>query len=113
MASIVYVDKSIKKSSNNQMIMMDKGLQKLLRRIRQYESDGISFERIVNDDTVKYDILGNGFYTYKIQTTQMPLRILYRFVRTKSDFVIEVHQVYQKHKGKEYIKNFENYALCH
>lgn len=114
MERIVYVDRCTKKSSNNLRTLMNKGLDKLIRRINEYEANGISFECICNDDTVKYDILGNGFFTYKIQTTQLPLRILYRFVRTEDGYTIEVHQIYKKGKdNKKYIKDFSQYALCH
>ena len=113
-ANIVYTNDSIKKTSKSEMMFLEKGLKKLISKITLYEEAGVPFEKICNDDSIKYDIFGNNFFTYKIQTTQMPLRVLYRFIRNdKNNFVIEVHRIYQKHKGKEYIKNFENYALCH
>ena len=51
----------------------------LFNRIREYEKQGICFDRIFNDDKIKYDKHGK-FFTFKTQKTNMQLRILYSYL---------------------------------
>ena len=71
------------------------------------------FEKLFNNDAIKYDVLGNNFFTYKFHgDDSSQLRILYRFVRKKSgSFNIECHKVAVKRRtNKNYIKDFEEYV---
>ena len=111
MGTIIFVDRNFKKTPNNQRRAVEKGIEKLRTMIEQYEEQGMPFERICNNDTLKYDVLGGNFFTYKIQSQQLPLRVLYRFKRKDSDFEIEVHLAYiKKYKDKRYIQEFEDYV---
>lgn len=51
----------------------------------------------------------------KAQSTQMPLRILYKFNRDENHgFTIEVHHTHiKKHNNKEYMREFATYASSH
>lgn len=111
MGTVVYVGNSLKKVSANERRAIDKGMEKLRCMIEQYEHQGQPFEKICNNDTIKYDILGGNFFTFKHQSQQMPLRILYRFKRTKDDFNLEVHMAYiKKYADKRYMKTFAEYV---
>lgn len=114
MSNIMYMEKNLKKASKDERRAIEKGVKKLIQKIDQYAKDGIPFEKICNDDSVKYDILANNYFTLKAQSQQMPLRILYRFCRKDEDYTIEIHQSYQKkYADKRYMAAFEQYALAH
>ena len=51
----------------------------LYERISAYESQNITFDRIFNDERVKYDKHGN-FYTFKFHKSNLQLRILYSYI---------------------------------
>lgn len=55
------------------------GVEILYGRIQNYEEQNIGFERIFNDDKVKYDKHGQ-FYTFKFQKSNMQLRVLYSYL---------------------------------
>ena len=111
MGNIVYIGKVIKKASSNEKRAIEKGMKKLCEKIEQNERQGIRFEKIFNDDTIKYDVLGNSFFTFKSTNQEMPLRILYRFNRTVDGFDLEVHKVYQKkYNDKRYMSEFAEYV---
>lgn len=77
------------------------------------ESYGNAFEKIYNNETLKYDILGNGFHTFKYQgRDRSQIRLLYRFIRKENgDYEIQLHKVYIKRRNtKEYMKTFEGYV---
>lgn len=79
--NVIFMSKNFKKVSFDERKAVEKSVKKLLDKIEQYEHDGIPFEHIYNDDSVKYDAFANGYYTYKAQTQRFPLRILYTYMR--------------------------------
>lgn len=94
---------------------VESGIKKLKSMIEQHEAQGVPFEKIFNNDVIKYDILGKNFYTFKHHgKSNSQVRILYRFIRpTEKTFEIEVHKVYIKRKDlseKVYIHMFESYV---
>ena len=55
----------LKKLDNKEKELVDRALRKLENQINVIESTGTPFEKIFNNDSIKYDILGKSFYTYK------------------------------------------------
>ena len=102
----------LKKFDVKEQGLINRALKKLERQITTFESTGTPFEKIFNNDAIKYDILGKGFYTYKfVAENSSQLRILYRFVRNDNGFDLECHKVEIKRRsGKGYIKDFEEYV---
>lgn len=82
-------------------------MEVLFNRIREYEKQGICFDRIFNDDKIKYDKHGK-FFTFKTQKTNMQLRILYSYLvyNNESVFLIADYFVKKRNK-KDYIKKFD------
>lgn len=103
----------LKKLDNKEKELVERALNKLVKQIDIIEATGTPFEKIFNNDSIKYDILGKNFYTYKfVAENSSQIRILYRFVREESGvYNIECHKVEVKRRsGKEYIKKFEEYV---
>ena len=103
----------LKKLDNKEKELVDRALNKLDKQIGIIESTGTPFEKIFNNDSIKYDILGKSFYTYKfVAENSSQIRILYRFVRKENgDYDLECHKVEVKRRsGKDYIKKFEEYV---
>lgn len=112
--NVIFMSKNFKKVSSDERKAVEKSVKKLMDKINQYEHDGVPFEIICNDDSVKYDAFANGYYTYKAQSQRFPLRILYRFVRADGDSTIQVHMSFcKKYNDNRYISEFERYAACH
>lgn len=106
----------IKKYSPNEKKEIIKALKKLKQMIEIEESYGVPFEKIFNNETLKYDVLGNGFYTFKAHgRDKTQIRLLYRFIRiSEQKFEIELHMVAIKRKtSKDYMKEFQNYVECY
>ncbi len=106
----------IKKYSPNEKKEIIKALKKLKQMIEIEESYGVPFEKIFNNETLKYDVLGNGFYTFKAHgRDKSQIRLLYRFIRiSEQKFEIELHMVAIKRKtSKDYMKEFQNYVECY
>lgn len=102
-----------KKLDYKEKELTNRALKKLEKQIEQFESTGTPFEKIFNNDSIKYDVLGKGFYTYKfVAENSSQLRILYRFVRNEDNsWNIECHKVEVKRRtNKDYIKKFEEYV---
>ena len=79
----------------------------LYERIRMYENQGVSFNRIFNDDKVKYDKHGK-FFTFKNQKSNMQLRILYSYFIDDNEAVFLIADYFIKKKNKkDYIKKFD------
>ena len=79
----------------------------LYRRIQLYEVHGTSFEKIFNDDQVKYDQHGE-FFTFKCQKNHLQLRILYAYMKIDGiPTIIVVDYFIKKKNNKEYIRQFE------
>ena len=55
----------LKKLDNKEKELVDRALRKLENQINIIESTGTPFEKIFNNDSIKYDVLGKNFYTYK------------------------------------------------
>lgn len=111
--AIVMLVGPTKKSEKKTLQLAEKAMQKLERQIKELEANGKPFEKLFNNETIKYDVLGKNFFTYKFRgDDSSQLRILYRFVRNKNGtFDIECHKIaVKRHSGKEYIKEFEAYA---
>ena len=95
---------------------VERGISKLKSMIEQYEAQGTPFEKIFNNDVIKYDVLPKNFFVFKHHGTQnSQIRILYRFVRKPDKkFDIEIHQVYIKRKDlnlqNTYLKDFEKFV---
>ena len=95
---------------------VEKGISKLKTMIERHEEQGVPFEKIFNNDVIKYDILPKNFFVFKHHGAQnSQVRILYRFVRLPDKkFDIEVHKVYIKRKDLDlqntYLKEFEKYV---
>ena len=102
----------LKKFDIKEQELINRAMKKLERQIEAFESTGTAFEKIFNNDAIKYDVLGNGFYTYKfVAENSSQLRLLYRFIREDNSFILECDKVVVKRrKGKEYIKAFEDYV---
>ena len=103
----------MKKHDPKEQELILRAMNKLENQINVIESGGTKFEKIINNDAIKYDILGKGFYTYKfVAENSSQLRLLYRFVRRDDEsFVLECHKVEIKRRsGKDYIKKFEEYV---
>lgn len=101
------------KTDRRTMQLLEKAMKKLNSQIAQIEQGGTPFEKIFNNDSIKYDVLGKGFFTYKYRgADSSQLRVLYKFIRkNKNLYDIEVHKVVVKRRsGKEYIKEFEDYV---
>ena len=103
----------IKKYSPNEKKEISKAFEKLRQMIEIKENYGVPFEKIFNNETFKYDIFGNGFYTFKAHgKDNAQIRILYRFIRMpERQFELEMHMALIKRKtDNSYIKKFEQYV---
>ena len=106
----------MKKYSPSEKREIGKAFEKLKQMIAVKEQYGVPFEKIFNDETLKYDVLGNGFYTFKAHgRDKAQIRILYKFVRMpEQEFEVEMHMVLIKRRtDKEYIKEFQRYVACY
>lgn len=98
--------------------VVDMAMDKLRTLINTIEATGTPFEKIFNNDVIKYDVLGHNFFTFKYKgPSSTQARILYRFNRiNEQSYTLDIHKVYIKrkdfNKGKsnEYIRIFENYV---
>lgn len=107
------IEKILKKYSPSEKREVIKAFGKLKSLIDTEESYGIMFENIYNNDTIKYDILGSGFYTFKAQgKDRSQIRLLYHFTRLENgEYTLQLHKVYFKRRtGKEYLNEFALYV---
>ena len=106
----------VKKYSPNEKKEILKAFEKLRRMIEIKENYGVPFEKIFNNESLKYDVFQKGFYTYKAHgRDNAQIRILHRFIRLQeSQFELEMHMVSIKRRSdKNYIKQFEKYVECY
>lgn len=109
-SEVKYLDacrKDIESSAEIHELIL-KALDKLKSRILQYEEQGITFDKILNDDNVKYDKHGDA-YTFKFHgRDNAQLRLLYACV-CKDDvmylIVIDYH-IKRRNEKKSYIVDF-------
>lgn len=84
------------------------GVETLYGRIQNYEEQNIGFERIFNDDKVKYDKHGQ-FYTFKFQKSNMQLRVLYSYLIVDCVPVLVIADFFvKKRNSKDYIDKFDS-----
>ena len=101
----------LKKGYNRENIEIQRAvmssMELLLERITGYEKQGVCFERIFNDDKIKYDKHGK-FFTFKSQKSNIQLRILYSYMLIGQEPVFLIADYYvKKKKKKDYIKKFD------
>ena len=104
----IYVIKKdyIKESKEVRNAIMN-SMEVLFNRITEYEKQGVCFERIFNDDKIKYDKHGK-FFTFKSQKSNIQLRILYSYMLIGQEPVFLIADYYvKKKKKKDYIKKFD------
>lgn len=82
----------------------------LYTRIQLYANQNIEFDKIYNDDKIKYDKHGDELFTYKCQKANVQLRILYgyRVIHNEPVFLIADYAI-KKKNNKKYIKMFDKY----
>lgn len=84
------------------------GVETLYGRIQNYEEQNIDFNRIFNDDKVKYDKHGQ-FYTFKFQKSNMQLRVLYSYLIVDCVPVLVIADFFvKKRNSKDYIEKFDS-----
>ena len=84
------------------------GVETLYERIQNYEEQNIDFNRIFNDDKVKYDKHGQ-FYTFKFQKSNMQLRVLYSYLIIDCVPVLIIADFFvKKRNSKDYIDKFDS-----
>lgn len=99
--------KGYNKESKEVKEAIHSSVEMLYERIKMYENQGITFNRIFNDDKVKYDKHGK-FFTYKNQKSNMQLRILYSYFLDNNEAVFLIADYFIKKKNKkDYIKKFD------
>ena len=106
----------MKKYSPSERREINKAFEKLKQMIAIKEQYGIPFEKIFNDETLKYDVHGKGFFTFKAHgRDKSQIRLLYRFVRIEEQkFEVEMHMVLIKRRtDNEYMKEFQRYVACY
>lgn len=83
------------------------GVENLYPRIQNYEKQNIEFNRIFNDDKIKYDKHGQ-FYTFKFKKSNIQLRILYSYMIINFKPVIVIADYFvKKRTSKDYIDCFD------
>ena len=104
----VYVyGKSFFKEQGDIKSAIRQSIDALYSRILTYESNNIPFDKIFNDDHIKYDKQGD-FYTFKVQRGNLQLRILYSYLIIDARPVILMADYFIKKKNnKNYIRQFE------
>ena len=95
------------KESNEIQKAIVLAMENLYERIRLHETQNTPFERIFNDDKVKYDKHGK-FYTFKCQKSNVQLRILYAyFLLNGKPILVIADYITKKKNNKNYIKQFD------
>lgn len=106
MRMYIYKKDYKKEAREVQMAIID-SVKALYERIKMYEKQGVPFQRIFNDDKIKYDKHGK-FFTFKCQKSNMQLRILYAYVVYNQEPILLIADYFVKKKNnKNYIKKFD------
>lgn len=106
----------IKKYSPDEKKEVIKAFEKLKQLIKVKEEYGVPFEKVFNHESIKYDIFGKGFFTFKAHgKDNAQIRILYRFVRmSERKFELEMHMVSIKRRtNNDYMQKFQKYVECY
>ncbi len=107
MKTCVYKKDFFKQSAEVKKAIVS-AINSLYERISLYENQNVSFDRIFNDDRVKYDKYGD-FYAFKFQKSNIQLRILYSYIFIDDNPVIIIADyIIKKKNNKNYIKQFES-----
>lgn len=100
-----------KKSKEVKNAIVD-SISMLYDKIRAYEKQGITFDKIFNDDKIKYDKHGQ-FFIFKCQKNNMQLRILYSYFEYNGNHIILIADYFIKKKNnKDYISHFDYINDC-
>ena len=99
----------------NDPIITNKLVSRLKAYIDSFESNGTPFEKIFNNDKIKYDCYDNNFFCFKMHCDhRRTFRLLYRFIRKAIGYDIEPHMLVLKRdtsKSKRgYLEQFEKYV---
>lgn len=106
MKTVVYTKDYCKASPEVQKAIKNAAVS-IYEKIKQYEKQGITFNRIFNDDQLKYDKHGE-FFTYKCRANKIQLRILYTYLAQAQEDVIIIYDFAVKSRTtNEYIKRFD------
>ena len=104
-----------KKGNIAEIKTIEKAVKKLKNTLEAYSMNGISFEKIFNDDTVKHNCLANDMYVYKfLAQDRSQLRLLYHFSRIDAENAeVEIITYYMKRNdtGAAYKKHFQEISL--
>ncbi|MCQ2467625.1 MAG: hypothetical protein MJ166_08920 [Clostridia bacterium] len=107
----IYInDKDYSKERSDVKRSITQAMHALVSRIDAYKKSGVVFDRIFNDDKVKYDKHGD-FYTFKFKSPQNhQVRVLYAHLVVDGEEVILMVGYYIKQRpSKEYIKIFDKF----
>ena len=99
------------KADKNLQRYINNGLRKIYLTIRQFENEGVPFEKIFNCDALIYDKIGN-YYTFKHRDNDnTQLRILYTYQKDDNGkYQLKlIHFKVKRNNDKEYIKFFTDY----
>lgn len=109
MKILVYKKDFFKESVEVRKAIID-SIYDLYTRIQLYQSQNIEFDKIYNDDKIKYDKHGNELFTYKCQKANVQLRILYvyKIIHKEPVFLIADYAI-KKKNNKKYIKVFDKF----
>lgn len=111
--TIKYDCKDYLKANGQTRKIVEKAMNRLKNLITEMDSSGTSFEKIFNNDVIKYDVIGKNFFTFKFRAEdKTQLRALYKFKRINTNTAeIELHKFYiKRNTDKSYIKVFEEYV---
>lgn len=109
-SQVKYLDacrKNINSNTETRELIL-KALDKLKSKILLYDSQGITFDKILNDETVKYDKHGD-VYTFKFHgRDNAQLRLLYSCVYSNDTIYLIVmdYHIKRRNEKKSYITDF-------
>ena len=98
------------KADKNLQRYINNGLKKIYTTIKQFEENGVPFEKIFNCDSLIYDKIKN-YYTFKYHAPDnTQLRILYTYKNENGVSTLKlVHFKVKRNNDKDYIKFFTDY----
>ena len=99
MKVVVYKKDFYKENPTVKTVIFD-AVRFLGNRIEAYEKQNVSFDKIFNDDKIKYDKHGE-FYTFKYHKEHIQIRILYAYVIVDNVAVIILADYIQKKKNNK------------